>query len=295
MRLPEHRRYAHSAIVGRPAYEWPNGARLALLVVNNIEHFAYRAGIGSDVTGPAPMQNQRAYAWRDYGNRVGLWNLLEMLDELGIPAAHNINSAALDACPEIAPALLARGDEFIGHGRTNSERQDGMWEADERRLIEDSRDTLARHAGVPPRGWLGPYIAESAVTLDLLREAGFTYAMDWPADDQPFWMRTRAGRILSVPYSVELNDSPALVMRHHTGRQFAEMIEDQFAEMLRQSVRRPLVMSVVLHPFILGQPHRLRPLRDALGRIMENRAKLWVARPGELADYVAGLPEGVVP
>ncbi|MCX7373215.1 MAG: polysaccharide deacetylase family protein [Alphaproteobacteria bacterium] len=295
MKLPAHHRYTHSAIPTRPDYSWPNGARLALTVVNNIEHFAYRQGLGSDVTGPSPVQNQRAYAWRDYGNRVGLWSLLDLLDELELPSAHNCNSAVLDACPEIAPALRARGDEFIGHGRTNSERQDILWEEDERRLIEESRDRLAHHAGAAPRGWLGPYIAQSPHTLDLLREAGFTYVMDWPADDQPFWMKTRAGRILSVPYSVELNDSPALVMRHHTGREFAAMIIDQFEEMLLQSARRPLVMSVVLHPFILGQPHRLRPLRQALRHILAQRDKLWVTRPGELADYVSTLPEGTVP
>ncbi len=295
MKLPAHNRYTHSAIPDRPTYTWPNGTRLALTVVNNIEHFAYRQGLGSDVTGPAGVQNQRAYAWRDYGNRVGLWNLLDLLDELALPSAHNCNAAVLDACPEIAPALRARGDEFVGHGRTNSERQDVLWEDDERRLIEESRDRLAHHAGTPPRGWLGPYIAQSATTLDLLREAGFTYVMDWPADDQPFWMTTRAGRILSVPYSVELNDSPAMVMRHHTGREFAEMIIDQFVEMLLQSARRPLVMSVVLHPFILGQPHRLRPLRQALRHILARRDKLWVTRPGELAEYVSTLPEGTIP
>ena len=295
MKLPAHHRYAHSAIPARPVYDWPGGRRLALLVCNNIEHFAYRAGLGSDVTGPSPVQNQRAYGWRDYGNRVGLWNLLDLLDELDIPAAHNINSAALQACPEIAPALRARGDEFVGHGRSNSERQDILWEEDERRLIEESRDVLAEHAGVAPKGWLGPYIAQSAATLDLLREAGFSYVMDWPVDDQPIWMRTRAGPMLSVPYSVELNDSPAVVTRHHTGRQFAEMITDQFDEMLAQSERRPLVMSVVLHPFILGQPHRLRPLRDALRHILAHRDRLWVTRPGELAEYVAGLPSGLVP
>lgn len=295
MRLPGHGRYAHSAIKDRPAYEWPNGARLALLVCNNIEHFAYRAGLGSDSAQPGAAQNQRNYAWRDYGNRVGLWNLLEMLDELALRCAHNVNTAALDACPEIAPALRARGDEFIGHGRTNAERQDGMWEEDERRLIAESREGILRHAGTAPQGWLGPYIAQSAATLDLLREEGFSYVMDWPADDQPFWMRTRAGPILSVPYSIELNDSPALVFRQHSGREFAQMIVDQFDEMLEQSKRRPLVMSVVLHPFITGQPFRLRPLREALRHILSHRERLWVTRPGELARYVATLPKGLVP
>lgn len=295
MKLPQHGRYGHSALPQRPVYAWPNGASLALVVCNNIEHFAFRAGLGSDSAQMGAPQNQRNYAWRDYGNRVGLWYLLDLLDEFGLPCAHNVNAAALDACPEITPALLARGDEFVGHGRTNSERQDGLWEEDERRLIVESRDTIQRHAGKQPEGWLGPYIAQSASTLDLLKEEGFRYVMDWAADDQPFWMRTRSGPLLSIPYSIELNDSPALVFRQHTGRQFAEMIIDQFDEMLNLSRKYPLVCSLVLHPFIVGQPFRLRAMRQAFAHILEHREKLWIARPGELAHYVAGLPKGVVP
>ena len=286
MKLTPHNRYDHSAIINRPTYTWPGGKKLALMLVNNIEHFHYREGLGSDSTGPAGVQNQRPYAWRDYGNRVGLWNMLGLLDELKLPAGHNCNSTVLDHCPEIAPALLARGDELIGHGRTNSERQDLLSEAEERALIIESRDVLARHnGGVAPRGWLGPYIAQS----------GFTYCLDWPADDQPFWMRSRAGRMLSLPYSVELNDSPAMVMRHHTGREFADMITDQFDEMLEQSAERPMVMTIILHPFILGQPHRLRPLRGALRHILGQRDNLWITRPGEMFDYVTSLPEGLIP
>jgi allantoinase len=295
MKLPQHGRYGHSALPQRPGYVWPNGANLALVVCNNIEHFAFRAGLGSDSAQMGAPQNQRNYAWRDYGNRAGLWYLLDLLDEFDLPCAHNVNAAVLDACPEIAPALLVRGDEFVGHGRTNSERQDGLWEEDERRLIIESRDTIQRHAGKSPEGWLGPYIAESASTLDLLKEEGFRYVMDWAADDQPFWMRTRSGPLLSIPYSIELNDSPAMVFRQHTGRQFAEMIVDQFDEMLNLSRKYPLVCSVVLHPFIAGQPFRLRALRQAFAHILEHREKLWIARPGELARYVAGLPKGVVP
>jgi peptidoglycan/xylan/chitin deacetylase (PgdA/CDA1 family) len=295
MKLPGQTRYAPSAIVSRPDYAWPNGARLAVLVFTNIEHHAFRAGLGSDSAVPGAPQTQRNYAWRDYGNRVGIWNILDMLDELRMPAAHNCNSAALDQMPEIGRALLARGDEFVGHGRTNAERQDAMWEEDERRLIRQSRDGLARHAGAPPRGWLGPWLAQGPQTLDLLREEGFGYVMDWPADDQPFWMATRAGPILSIPYSVELNDSPAMVFRQHTGREFADMIVDQFDEMLAQSEKRPLVLSIVLHTFVVGQPIRLRPLREALRHILSRRERLWVARPGELADHVACLPRGIVP
>ncbi len=294
MKLPGHDRYSHSPLPQRPTYAWPNGARLAVILCNNIEHFAFRSGLGSDSAQVGAVQNQRNYAWRDYGNRVGLWYLLDLLDELALPCAHNVNAAVLDHCPEIAPALLARGDELIGHGRTNAERQDILWEEDERRLIQQSRDAILRHGGTP-RGWLGPYIAQSAVTLDLLKEEGFTYVMDWPADDQPFWMRTRAGPILSIPYSIELNDSPALVFRQHDAATFTTMIVDQFDEMLRLSVKYPLVCSIVLHPFIIGQPFRLRALRRALEHVLAHRSEIWLARPGELAAYAAALPEGVVP
>ena len=295
MKLPEHRRYDHSAIPDRPAYDWPGGKRLALMIVNNIEHFAWRQGLGSDSATVGAAQSQRNYAWRDYGNRVGLWYLLDMLEELGLPCAHNVNSAALDACPEIAPALLKRGDEFIGHGRTNSERQDGMWEEDERRLIAESAEGLAKHAGARPKGWLGPWLAESATTPDLLVEEGFEYVLEWPADDQPFWIRTRSGPLLSVPYSIEINDSPAQVYRQHSGVEFAEMIIDQFDELLHQSRRYPLVCSIVLHPFVIGQPYRLRQFRRALEHILKQRETLWITRPGELNAYVRSLPPGLVP
>jgi len=295
MKLPAQQRYSHSAIPQRPTYDWPDGNRLALLICNNIEHFAFRAGLGSDSATVGAPQNQRNYAWRDYGNRVGLWYLLDLLDELDLPCAHNVNTAALDACPEIAPALLRRGDEFVGHGRTNSERQDGLWEEDERRLIAESADGIARHAGARPKGWMGPWLAESAITPDLLVEEGYEYVMEWPADDQPFWMRTRSGPLLSVPYSIEVNDSPAQIYRQHSGREFADMIIDQFDELLHQSAKYPLVCSIVLHPFVIGQPYRLRELRRALNHVLKQRNRLWITRPGELASYVRDLPKGAVP
>jgi hypothetical protein len=142
---------------------------------------------------------------------------------------------------------------------------------------------------------MGPYIAETPVTLDLLKQEGFRYVLDWPADDQPFWMRTAAGPILSVPYSVEINDSPAMVFRHHTGADFEQMIVDQFDELLEQSAKYPLVCSIVLHPFVIGQPFRLRAFRRAMRHLMAHRDRLWVTRPGELARYVETLPPGVVP
>ncbi len=295
MKLPAHSRYDYVPIHKRPPYEWPEGKRLAVTFNNNIEHFAFGAGLGSDSTGAAAPQSHRNYAWRDYGNRVGLWYYLDLLDEFALPGAHNVNSAVLEACPDIVERLNARGDEYVGHGRTNSERQDVLWEEDEARLIAECTEVVTRLSGRPPEGWLGPYIAESGATLDLLKEAGYRYVMDWAMDDQPVWMRTRAGPILSVPYPLELNDSPSLVFRRHTGRQFAEMIVDQFDEMLDQSQKYPLIFAVSVHPFIIGQPFRLHAFRGAVRHILEHRDDLWITTPGDIARYCAGLPQGTIP
>lgn len=295
MDMSYHGRYGFSALADRPAYDWPGGKRLAVCLCNNIEWFSFMTGLGSDHTVPGAAQTTRNYAWRDYGNRVGLWYLFDLLDELELPASHNMNAAVLDNCPQVVDRIRARGDEVIGHGVTNSERQDIMDEPTERAMINETTRAITRHFGVPPRGWLGPYIVQSDVTLDLLKEAGYSYMLDWPADDQPFWMTTRSGPMLSVPYSIELNDSPAQVFRHHTGREFEEMILDHFNEMLLQSRKYPLVFTIVLHPFVIGQPFRLRALRRALGKILENRDNLWLTTPGSIADHIASLPEGTVP
>jgi allantoinase len=295
MNLPGHGRYDYVPITRRPVYDWPEGKRLAVFLCSNIEHFAYRAGIGVDPSGLDRPQSQVNYAWRDYGNRVGIWSYLDLLDEFALPGAHNVNAAALEYCPDIVERLTGRGDEYVGHGRSNSERQDGLWEEDEARLIAEATETITRLAGKRPQGWLGPGLAESRVTPDLLKEAGYSYVMDWPLDDQPVWLKTRSGPILSVPYPTELNDLPALVNRRHTARQFAEMITDQFDEMLEQSKKYPLVFSVALHPFIIGQPFRLRALRGALRHIMARQGEVWLTTPGEIAQHCAALPPGTLP
>ncbi len=295
MKLPRHDRYDYVPIHKRPVYDWPEGKRLAVFFCNNIELFAFRVGLGSDPTGALNDQSHRNYAWCDYGNRVGIWYYFDLLDEFGLPGAHNVNSAVLEECPAIVERMNARGDEYIGHGRTNSERQDMLWEDDEARLIAECTEVVTRLSGKPPTGWLGPYLAQTGVTLDLLKEAGYHYCMDWALDDQPIWMTTRSGPILSVPYPTELNDLPSLVSRRHTGRMFEEKLIDQFDEMLEQSRKFPLVYSVALHPFIIGQPFRLRALRRAIRHIMEHKDELWITTPGEIARYCEGLPKGIVP
>lgn len=287
LQLNKHDRYPYSPIVERPDFSWPEGKRLAVCICNNIEIFSFLSGLGSDSASVTAPQTTRNYAWRDYGNRVGQWYLFDLLDEFGLPASHNFNSLLFEHCPQIADRIMARGDEFVGHGRTNAERQDQLDEAEERQLIEEATAAIERHTGRRPAGWLGPYLAQTPVTLDLLKEAGYQYVLDWPADDQPFWMRTRSGPLLSVPYSIELNDSPSMVFRQESAMSFERMIIDQFDEMLLQSRKYPLVFTLVLHPFVIGIPFRLRALRRALAHIMEHRQEIWVTTPGRVAEHFA--------
>jgi allantoinase len=236
------------------------------------------------------------YAWRDYGNRVGAWYLLDAFDALGLPMAALVNSAIYDYAPALVAAHRARGDEIVGHGRTNAERQGTLDEAAERVLIAEATARLAKEEGRPPEGWLGPWISHSHLTPDLLAEAGYRYLLDWCMDDQPIWFRCRGGkRILAVPYPQELNDIPAIVGRKVGAADFADMIVDQFDEMLDLAQERPLILGVALHAYIVGQPHRLKHLRRALHHILRRREAIWLTTPAAIARHCAALPDGVVP
>ncbi|HTP84267.1 MAG TPA: polysaccharide deacetylase family protein [Alphaproteobacteria bacterium] len=291
MDLPSHGRYDYVPITRRPDFTWPGGKRLAVYIAVNLEHFAFGEGLGAALAPGGPQPDVLNYAWRDYGNRVGAWRLLEMLEELALPSCAIANSAMFDYAPELPAAFAARGDEIVAHGRSNSERQGDLDPAAEAKLIAESTEILTHHSGKPPRGWLGPWISQSRVTPDLLQEAGYAYLLDWCHDDQPTWFRTRRGRILSVPYPQELNDIPAIVARQMDAPAFADMIVDQFREMLHQSRGQPLVMGIALHPYIVGQPYRLYHLRRALTEIEAERERLWLTTPGAIAEAFAALPQ----
>jgi hypothetical protein len=163
-------------------------------------------------------------------------------------------------------------------------------------LIGEATARLTEAEGRVPEGWLCPWISHSHLTPDLLAEAGYSYLLDWCMDDQPVWFKCRGGRrILAVPYPQELNDIPAIVARKETGANFADMIVDQFDEMTELSEKRPLVMGVALHAYIVGQPHRLRHLKRALRHIAQHRDDVWLTTPGEIARHCSDLPARTVP
>jgi allantoinase len=297
LKLPGHGRYDFLPITRRHHYSWPNGKSLAFYIAVNIEHFAFGAGHGMDPHNRGGPQTSRNWAWRDYGNRVGNWRLFELLDELKLPASILLNSAVCYHYPDIINKIRQRGDDVVGHGRTNAELLKPFWEEDEARVIKECTEVIAKFVGARPTGWMGPGANESNVTPDLLKEAGYTHLLDWPVDDQPIWMRTRSGPLLSVPYPMELNDAGTLALRDHTGREFADMIVDQFEELLEQSERQPLVFALSLHGFIVGQPFRLRPLRQAIKHCVQHQLKdrIWFTRAHDIASFCFSLKPGIVP
>jgi allantoinase len=297
MILKKHSRYDYTPITERQDYEWPGGRRLAFYVALNVENFSFGEGLGHTPTTTGPQPDVRNFGWRDYGLRVGIWRIFDLMDELGLPMCHLLNASVCESMPQISARIRKRGDEVIGHGFTNSERQSDMDADTEADMIRHATETLAKHVGQRPYGWMGPWISETLVTPDLLQEQGYKFLMDWPADDQPFWMRTRSGRIMSVPYPIEINDTPTMLSRAQPATDFYRMILDQFEEMQRLSEKQSLVFGVSLHTFCAGQPFRLKQVRKALQELMSHPGfkNVWVTTPGKIAEFAAELPLGCIP
>lgn len=295
--LKTHGRYDYSSLPNRAQYEWPNGTKLAVYVAMNIEAFSYGEGKGAAIAPPEQAMSHSIYSWRDYGNRIGFWRLMDMFDDLQIPVQHQLNTAIYDECPDIPERIRSRNDEFLGHGYTNSEEQGGLSEQKEKDLITECTATITKHEGKAPTGWMSPWLSNSETTMDLLQEAGYRYVMDWTMDDQPIWIKTRGGKILSMPYPVEANDNRGIVWYRYTSSEFTDMLIDNFDEMLEQTQRdgHPLVCPISLHPFVVGRPYRIRQLRRALEHILKYKDRIWLTRPGDICQHIENLPEGTVP
>jgi allantoinase len=281
-------RYQYSAITERADYHWPNAKRLAVYVALNVEQYRFGEGMIEELVPAGAQPDVLNYSWCDYGTRVGVWRLLDLFEEFHMPVTLLVNSDLYTACPSVVEAFRKRGDEIACHGRTNSERQGGMPESDERALIEEATGVVGQHEGEAPRGWLSPWISETSMTPDLLKAAGYQYVLDWCSDDQPLWLRTTSGPLLAVPYPQELNDSSTMIGRFTSAADFADMILDNFDEMRVQSAQQPLVMGIALHAHISGQPFRLKKLRRVFEQLDAARQDYWLTRAGSIAEHSAG-------
>lgn len=283
--LKSHGRYGYSAITRRRDYSWPRSRRLAVYVGIHLEHFDF-GGPGPSLAAKHAEPDVPNYSWRDYGNRVGVWRCLSLFDELNIRASALVNTALYQHCPEVVDAFAKRGDELIGHGHTSSMSPGELPESEEKKLLQYCRARIRQESGVEATGWLSPCGSESARTPDLLVEAGYRYTLNWSHDDQPVEMRALGGPLWSIPYPQELNDVPMILGRQMDARDFADLIVDNFDEMLEQSHAQPLVMGIALHTYVAGQPYRLRHLRRALEYIHREK-RVWWTTPGAVCEWMS--------
>ncbi|WP_226579977.1 polysaccharide deacetylase family protein [Acuticoccus sediminis] len=265
--LPNER-LSYAPITDRPALTLPDGKRMVVWIIINIEEWDPTQPMPRTVLTPpaggSPSPDIPNWAWHEYGNRVGFWRLLKMFDALSLPAVLAINGTAVESYRAITDAALERGWEFMGHGFTQKNMQKVEDEAAD---IARTTEVISRVTGRRPRGWLGPGLTETWQTPDLLVEAGYEYVCDWVLDDQPVRLQTRGGPIHNIPYTQECNDVAMMLIQHHPAREYFQRASDQFDQLYEDSADATRVMALVLHPYIVGVPHRAPYVRKILEKI----------------------------
>jgi len=282
--LPPHR-VEYTPIIERPKISWPNDARVALWIAPNVEHYEYLPEYDGlrDPWPRTPYPDVQQYSYRDYGNRIGFWRMLEVLDTHNIRCCVSLNLAVFEHYPQVSKAMIERDWDFMSHGIYNTQYLNTYSEEREREFYRDSIDTLRRHTGKQLKGMLGPAISGTERTPDLMAEAGLIYHTDWIHDDQPVPINVKSGKLISVPYSLELNDVPTF-RTHFEGEYFVKMCKAQFDQLYLEGEESGRVMCIALHPYIIGQPHRIKYLDEILSYIMSHD-KVWQTTADEIAEY----------
>ena len=280
--------FPYSPIVRRPRLTWPNNARVALWVIPNIEFFSLEERPGGSGSGKIP--DIPLWSSRDYGNRVGVFRLMQTLDRHEIRATVALNSDVCVRHPMIIEEGQARKWEWMGHNRTNTRRLNDAPPGEEANIIRDSLATIASATGVRPAGWLGSGLQETWDTLDLLAAEGVEYVCDWCNDDQPYVMNLEGGRnLVSLPYSHDINDKPAFEQMHRTAAEFQEMICRQFDVLYREGEESGRVMAIAIHPYLTGMPYRIDAFDSSLEYICRHEG-VWRATGSEIArQFVAQM------
>ena len=284
MRLP-HERFDYSPITARRPWRLPKGARIAVWTIVNVEEWDIETPTARQyLTAPqgvTTVPDVPNWAWHDYGMRVGFWRMLEALGKRKIRATTSINANVVRSYEPVARAMLDAGWEFMGHGVTQGAMH---LLADQRAAVREAIKLLRDFTGKPPQGWLGPGLTETWETLDILAEEGIAYVSDWVNDDQPYEIRTTAGTLVSVPYTLELNDIPTMVIQHHESSYWQERVRDQFDRLYLEGARNPRVMAIAVHPYIHGVPHRIKYFEAAYDYIRKHRG-VWLTTGEEIYEW----------
>lgn len=264
------------ATIDRPKVALPKGKAVAVWPVVNVEHWLIDNPMPRQVlvapTGAQLLPDVPNWAWHEYGMRVGFWRFLEVFEKRGIRPTLSINGSVCKAYARVAEAAHAAGWEFMGHGFYQEPTHKL---ADEQAMIRNTVAAIREVTGAPCAGWLGPGLTETLQTPDLLAEAGIRYIADWVVDDLPCRLRTAHGNVLTMPYSVELNDIPVLMIQHHRSAELADRTMATAARLVAEAksvgpLANAKVMSFAIHPYITGVPHRISILEALLDGLLAN-------------------------
>ncbi len=279
--------YRYSPIVEREPLRWPDDARVAFYLGLNVEHFAVDRPSTSIFQGTAHLvPDAYNYGWRDYGVRVGIWRMMELLDELALCPSAFVNAEVCRHYPQIIAEGTKRSWSWVAHGHDNSTfHAEFESEESERSALEEIFATLEEATGARPQGWLGPALTETFATPRLLAELGASYVLDWCSDDQPFPLTVDGDlRMISVPYTVELNDIPLFLLKGYTGPDFCRLVVDSLDQLYRDGQQGGRVMCVAVHPFLINQPGYHRYLEEAL-RYVTNHEGVWLTTSDAIAAH----------
>ena len=281
----EHGRFEYSPIARRPVLKMPNDARVAVWITPNVEHYHWnKPAIALTQMTTSLKPDVLNYAWRDYGARVGIWRVMEILEKHGFTATAALNAEVCEQYPDIIKEGNRLGWEWMAHGPNNSMIFTGMPEEAERPIIAGVLETIAKQTGKKSRGWLGPVVTETDNTLDILAEAGVDYVADWCNDELPYPIKTKKGSLYAIPYTLEIGDIPVFLERGGSGEDFYEMVVDQFDQLYEEGGTRPRVLSIAIHPFLIGHPFRARHLARALDHIRKHEA-VWLTTGSAIIDW----------
>jgi allantoinase len=283
--------FPYSAIIDRPKLEWPNGAHVALWIIPNIEYFSMLEKPGGYGAG-GKLPNVPMWSERDYGNRVGVFRIMEVMDKYGIRGTVALNSNLCAEHPRIMEEGIKRKWEWMGHNESNTRRLNEAEPGEEAQIVRRTFDTIEKATGERPKGWLSSGLQETWDTLDHLVDNRGLYVADWCNDDQPYQMTLDDGRtIVSMPYTYQLNDKSSIENRFVSAEGFKQMICDQFDVLYKEGAKSGRVMAIALHPYLIGVPHRIGAFDAALKYICKHK-KVWKATGAEIAQHYLAQMEG---
>ena len=285
--------YAYRPWPQRSRFEWPGGKQIAVWVSPNLEYYELDPPRNPHrASWPRPSPDVVGYGHRDYGNRVGHWRMADVMTRHGFPGSVSLSVALCQHIPEIVADAQARGWEFFSHGVYNTRYSYGMDETQERALIEDAIATVRDATGQTIKGWLAPALTHTPRTLDLIAEYGLTYTCDLYHDDQPGEVNVASGRLISMPYSLEVNDHYGFFVYNMSPRTYADTLIRQYERLAGEGPG--VVMCIPLHAYLIGQPHRIGPFEEVLRHIAAD-GRAWITRSGDIADfYMTSVVSGAV-